>query len=65
MWEVHEVLRRVARGGPQRAIEHTTGRSRTTMLTVAPGLAQALLGAGPRPASSLYIHPTRQPRYEP
>jgi len=27
MWEIHEVLRRVARGEPQRAIQRTTGHS--------------------------------------
>ena len=31
MWEIHEVLRRVARGEPQRAIQRTTGHSRTTI----------------------------------
>ena len=28
MWEIHEVLRRVARGEPQRAIQRATGHSR-------------------------------------
>jgi transposase len=31
MWEIHEVLRRVARGEPQRAIQRTTGHSRSTI----------------------------------
>ena len=31
MWEILEVLRRVARGEPQRAIQRTTGHSRTTI----------------------------------
>ena len=31
MWEIHEVLRRVARGEPQRAIQRATGHSRTTI----------------------------------
>ncbi len=31
MWEIHEVLRRVARGERQRAIERATGHSRSTI----------------------------------
>ena len=31
MWEIHEVLRRVARGEPQRAIQRATGHSRSTI----------------------------------
>ena len=31
MWEIHEVLRRVARGEPQRVIQRATGHSRTTI----------------------------------
>ena len=31
MWEILEVLRRVARGEPQRAIQRATGHSRTTI----------------------------------
>ena len=47
MWEILEVLRRVARGERRRAIERVTGHSRNTIRRWLQRGTQARLGAGP------------------